>query len=292
MSQSAVAVYGQSVSRPEDGVDHGESRLSLWKLLLPVAAMVTLMVVVRLYQARFGFSTGLDASSPEFAKHWYPWLAFNLIFGVGGIVAWCIWLARTRCKICVRQFGVSGAIDPLHERAHLWSFLCILVCIFIWTFGWTVHAELDEAWHQSTLRDTSLTPTHIFIFYLQVPVMVGLAVAAALYGRTRLPGLWGPRKGIALAYVLAAGANFSFVMIGALNEFGHSIWVFEERFGNPLHWPLGVGGLGMLAFIPLLVQALGRVAELEEGLDESSETSRAQPPFVSSRDVKLVNVRA
>ena len=269
MSQSAVSqsavqtVRGQATPQVAARADRGEDRLSPAKLLLPVAGMVTLMVVVRLYQTRFGFSTGLDASSPEFARHWYPWLAFNLVFGVGGVAAWCIWLARTRCGRCVEQFNATGAIDHRHERYHLWSFLCILSANFVWIFGWTLLVELDEAWHQSVLRDTSLTPTHIFIFYLHAPVMLGMVVAGALYGRTRLPGLWGPRKGIALAYVLSAGANFSFLMIEALNEFGHSLWVFEERFGNPLHWPLGIGGLGMLALIPLLIQALDRVAELE-----------------------------
>jgi methane/ammonia monooxygenase subunit C len=268
MSETAIGIAVRNEPAVETGDGGaGRDRLSLVKLFVPLAAVATMVLIIRLYLIRFGFSTGLDATSPQFGRHWYPWLAFNLFVVGGSIAAWCIWLARTRCKTCVRQFNLTGAIEARHERLHLWSFTCLLAVIMVWWFTMTVSTELDAAWHQSTLRDTSLTPNHIFIFYLQAPVMLGLAIASAVYGRTRLPAVWGPKKGTAAAYVVGAGAVFVLLMLQAVNEFGHSLWVFEERFSDPLHWPLAIGGLGTLAFIPMLIQALDRSVDLSEPVD-------------------------
>ena len=40
----------------------------------------------------------------------------------------------------------------------------------------------DGAWHQTLVRDTALTPTHIPMFYFFFPLSVVLALGAYLYG--------------------------------------------------------------------------------------------------------------
>ena len=45
----------------------------------------------------------------------------------------------------------------------------------------------DGAWHQTMVRDTALTPTHIPMFYFFFPMSVVLALGAYLYGRFDCP---------------------------------------------------------------------------------------------------------
>ncbi len=56
----------------------------------------------------------------------------------------------------------------------------------------------DGAWHQTMVRDTALTPTHIPMFYFFFPLSVVLALGAYLYGHFRITRGLRPGKGLSL----------------------------------------------------------------------------------------------
>jgi len=100
----------------------------------------------------------------------------------------------------------------------------------------------DGAWHQTMVRDTALTPTHIPMFYFFFPMSVVLALGAYLYGRFRLPAVYGREKGFPWSFfLLISAAVLEFVEV-AFNEWGHSLWMSEEFFSVPFHWPFVIYG--------------------------------------------------
>jgi len=95
----------------------------------------------------------------------------------------------------------------------------------------------DGAWHQTMVRDTALTPTHIPMFYFFFPLSVVLALGAYLYGRYRIPAVYAPEKGFPWSFfLLISAAVLEFFQV-AFNEWGHSLWLSEEFFAVPFHWP-------------------------------------------------------
>ena len=48
----------------------------------------------------------------------------------------------------------------------------------------------DGAWHQTMVRDTALTPTHIPMFYFFFPLSVVLALGRLSIWRFRIPALY------------------------------------------------------------------------------------------------------
>jgi len=64
-----------------------------------------------------------------------------------------------------------------------------------------------------------------------------LAFGAYLYGRFRIPAVYGAGKGFPWSFfLLIAAAVLEFVQV-AFNEWGHSLWMSEEFFAVPFHWP-------------------------------------------------------
>src|SRR5437868_1904107 len=53
----------------------------------------------------------------------------------------------------------------------------------------------DGAWHQTAVRDTAFTPTHIVMFYAAFPLGITMTIGTYLYGRTRLPKVYGVGNG-------------------------------------------------------------------------------------------------
>ena len=96
----------------------------------------------------------------------------------------------------------------------------------------------DGAWHQTMVRDTALTPTHIPMFYFFFPIVgragVGRIPVRALSG---FPRFTAADKGFPWSFfLLIAAAVLEFVQV-AFNEWGHSLWMSEEFFSVPFHWP-------------------------------------------------------
>ena len=220
-----------------------------------------MLVADRVYLQVYGFSKGLDVTTREFSKYWYTVLAVQLVVMAPLAMQRVARLAGSRCQICKAQEKVGG-VEPQHELQHLWTHLSLIALALVTTAATGFIGATDAAWHQSTFRDTALTPVHIVGFYGLQPLSMVALVAVVIYGRTRLPRVWGPGRGIPLAYAILGGIFLSTMLFFSLNEIGHSQWVFEERFAQPLHWPIAlflIGGLPAMIAI-----AMGDVARADE----------------------------
>ena len=78
----------------------------------------------------------------------------------------------------------------------------------------------DGAWHQTMVRDTALTPTHIPMFYFFFPLSVVLALGAYLYGRFRIPAVYGRDKGFPVVLLSADLGRGARIRGGRLQRMG------------------------------------------------------------------------
>jgi methane/ammonia monooxygenase subunit C len=121
--------------------------------------------------------------------------------------------------------------------------------------------EQDGTWHQTVIRDTDFTPSHILEFYLSYPIYIIAGWGAFMYARTRIP-MFANR--ISVAFLLFFAGPFMIFPNVGLNEWGHTFWFMEELFTAPLHWGFVFFGWFALAVFGVVLQVLGRVIELSK----------------------------
>lgn len=218
-----------------------------WGVLLAIYAGF------RLYQGAFSFKYGLDATSPEFATYWG--LLFKIevpaIFGTGLLIWSYLWFTRDR------------DLDRVTPEVELRRYFGLIAWFMMYTFSFlwiaSFFGEGDATWHQTVIRDTALTPSHIVVFYACVPMYIVFGVASLLYATTRIPAF---AKGYSIPLIMAVlGPGMILPNLG-FNEWGHAFWMTEEIFSHPLHWGFPILGWTGLALGGLFIQVIGRMAEL------------------------------
>ena len=233
--------------------DTGADYVNLKPALLIMALLTIMYAAARVYQQIFGWSAGLDSTLPEFQTYWmnFFWteLAVEAVVGAG---LWsCLWFTRDRHL---------DKLSPKEELRRYFNLVgWLMVYAFAVYFAVSFFAEQDAAWHQTVVRDTSLTPSHIILFYLGIPTYVIAGVGAFLYAMTRLPRY---ASGISVPFVLAVTGPFMILPNLGYNEWGHAFWLMEEVFGAPLHWGFVVLGWSVLALGGVLLQGIHRMIEL------------------------------
>jgi methane/ammonia monooxygenase subunit C len=215
--------------------------------------MLSVYVGIRLYQQAYGFSTGLDATMPEFEIYWKRLLYIELVAEVllGTSLFYYLWATRDKNL---------SALSPAEE---IQRFFTLTMWLGIYGFGvyWagSYFAEQDNSWHQVAIRDTPFTPNHIVVFYLCFPVYCIMGIATWLYARTRLPQF---AESYSLPLTLAVAGPFMLLPGIGFNEWGHTFWFREEFFAAPIHYEFvlavwfahGLGGI--------LMQSVHRINEL------------------------------
>lgn len=231
----------------------------------PVAIVWGILAAIylglRVYQQEYAFSAGLDSTAPEFATHWMALLKIELplIFGTGAIVWAYLWFTRDRNM---------DALTPREElRRHfaLAGWFLLYTFAFLWIASF--FGEGDAVWHQTVVRDTSFTPSHIVVFYACVPMYIVFGVGTLLYATTRLPRF---AKGYSVPLIMAVlGPGLILPNLG-YNEWGHAFWLTEEIFSHPLHWGFPILGWTGFALGGVLLQVLTRMYELFRQIDGST----------------------
>jgi methane/ammonia monooxygenase subunit C len=236
-------------------------------IVLVCGVVGLLMIAARLYQQAYAWSAGLDATSPEFRSYW-----MNLLFAqfaVEAVAAASIWgyvwfsrpkdLGRVPTREEFRRFGVFVAL-----------ILCYVFAVF-WAASF--FGEEDASWHQTVVRDTSFTPSHIVLFYWAFPVYIILGITSYLYGMTRLPRFAARHS---LPWIIAVAGPFMLLPVVAYNEWAHSFWILEERFAAPVHWGFVIFAWSGLGLGGLLLQACDYLHELTTG-DAQTYTAENDP---------------
>ena len=224
------------------------------------------------------FTAGLDSASWEFTLYYRSlFWAELVILGVfaGG---WLGWLIRTGREMEGKE--VERA-EQVRRVAILWSLIGVTsFAIYLEASFWP---NWDGSWHQTMVRDTALTPTHIPMFYFFFPLTVILAVGTYLYGMYRIPALYGRDKGFPWSFALLIAAAALECMAVAANEWGHSLWISEEIFSVPFHWPFVVYGWlasGMFAVWGETIVHLFEIEKAEEEAETDAPFQPAEQPMV------------
>lgn len=225
--------------------------------LVPVAIawglLLAIYVGLRIYQQEFAFKYGLDSTSPEFHTYWVSLLKVEvpLIFGVGFVMWAYLWITRDRNL---------DKIDPETELRRYFSLVAWFL-VYTFSFLWiaSFFGESDAAWHQTVIRDTPWTPSHIVVFYACIPLYIVCGVGSLLYATTRLPKF---SKQLSVPLIMAVLGPALILPNLGYNEWGHAFWLTEEIFSHPLHWGFPVLGWTGLALGGVLLQATSRMAEL------------------------------
>lgn len=207
----------------------------------------------RVYQGWAGWKYGLDATLPEFDTYWMNlWLAQVTLLPLIGLAWWgYLWFTRDRNL---------SALEPREELRRYFTLLgMIAVYTFAVYFGASYFAEQDGSWHQTVVRDTSFTPSHIGIFYLSFPVYIIIGTASLVYATTRLPRF---AERISIPFVIAVAGPFMILPNVGFNEWGHGFWIMEEWFTAPLHWGFSALGWTGLALFGLATQIAYRIYDL------------------------------
>jgi len=152
------------------------------------------------------------------------------------------------------------SITPREElRRHFTHWIWLVMYAIAIYYGASYFTEQDGTWHQTIVRDTDFTPSHIIEFYLAYPIYIITGVSALLYAKTRLPAY---QEGLPLMYLVAVIGPFMILPNVGLNEWGHTFWFMEELFVAPLHYGFvffGWASLGVLGVVNIEVAALSKL---------------------------------
>ena len=245
----------QVATSARSGATPGGNRFSLDYTMFLLAFVILSAVYVgyRMYQQANGMTVGLDSTDPAFETTWMKLFYIQLPVLFSCAIAVQIYLIATRDR----------AIDHVTPAVELrrYFYLTMWLVVYTFTFYWTgsFFAEGDGNWHQTVLRDTPITPSHIVLFYACIPIYLMFGVGSFVYAMTRIPAFC---RGISLMHVFAVVGPFLILPNLGYNEWGHAYWLTEEIFSHPLHWGFVILGWNALALAGVLMQIISRMREL------------------------------
>ena len=225
-------------------------KLNLKPMFFGMLVLIAIFGTARWYQQWAAWDFGLDATDPMFDKYWMTVLWAEIIVEVVLFIVFVTYFWVTRDKHL-------NEITPRKEINRMIHWISMLaVYAFAFYFAGSFYAEQDATWHQTVVRDTSFTPSHIFLFYMAMPVFIIIGFSLFTYAITRLPVF---AKRISLPLVLTVCGPFMLLPTVGYNEWGHAFWLMEEYFTVPLHWGFVFFGWSILALAGLLNQIVKRI---------------------------------
>ncbi|MBF6558801.1 MAG: methane monooxygenase [Candidatus Binataceae bacterium] len=238
-----------------------------WKtLFVGCAALLAANLFLWLFDYKYAFTIGLNSATHAFTTHyralfWAELLTNGIFCGL-----WYGWLIRTGRALENPQ---AAPREEVRRIAVLWGIIgATSLSLYIEASFWP---NWDGAWHQTMVRDTALTPTHIPMFYFFFPLSVVLALGAYIYGRYRIPALYSPDKGFPWSFFLLISAAVLEFMQVAFNEWGHSLWLSEEFFSVPFHWPFVAYGWLASGMFAVWGESILRLYQIEKSAQASEE---------------------
>jgi methane/ammonia monooxygenase subunit C len=241
--------------------------------------LLAINVFLEIWNYKFMYSAGLDSASRAFTLY-YRTLFWGELLSVGVFTGlWYGWLVRTGREIRARE---QGKVEPREEFRRMAVFWCLIgitsLSLYIEASFWP---NWDGAWHQTMVRDTALTPTHIPMFYFWFPLSAVLVLGTYLYGRFRLPRVYGKEKGFPWSFTLLLGAAIFECFQVAMNEWGHSLWIAEEFFATPFHWPFVWYGWLAGGMFALWGETILAMFAIEKEIEEAEQASQPQSTVAS-----------
>ncbi len=228
---------------------------------------IVIAAAIRIWQQGNAWTIGIDASSPKFTST-YRMLFYSELLASAGIgLWWWTYLIKKGRKIVDKE--VPHEVE-VRRIANFWGLIStISVELTIMASFWP---NEDGSWHQTAVRDTALTPAHIPMFFLFFPFGIILTVGTYLYGRYWLPKVYGAAMGFPWSFFLLISASVTEMMQVAMNEWGHSLWITEEIFAAPFHWPFVLYGWLAAGIFALWAETIIRLLGIEAEIEEAEAT--------------------
>lgn len=239
----------------------------LKKTMIAAAAMCAFYVGARIYQQFFHRTAGIDAFSDEFQLYWVTVLYIASVAEVICFLGLIAYLWKTR------DFDVAK-VEPREELRRTFYLLgWILVYAIALYWGGSYFGEQDAVWHEVAYRHSGFTHQNLIRIFVAVPVYIISGVGAFVYARTRLPAF--ACKGVSIAFVCFVFGPLMSLPGAGFAEWGTTVWIMEELFVAPLHWPFAFFGWFSLAIFGVSLQILGRFIELCGGCEETESITAA-----------------
>ena len=240
-----------------------------WKLLFWSCGLVMASnVFLWWWDYQFMYTAGLNSASTEFSQFymtlfWGELIVLGVFTGV-----WYGAMVRNGREVVLKPFSNR---EEIRRMTVLWGLVGVTsLSVYIEASFWP---NWDGAWHQTMVRDTALTPTHIPMFYFFFPLSVILALGTYIYGRLWLPTVYGKEKGFPWSFFLLISAAVLEVVQVAFNEWGHSLWLSEEFFAAPFHWPFVTYGWLAAGMFAVWGETILRLFAIEAAEDEVQKTT-------------------
>jgi len=226
-------------------------------------AIVVLAAVHWWYVSRYAWTVGIDSSTPEFTKYFRSLVWAELIIIGAGTGLWWGWLVRTGRHLVNQKVTAD---EEVRRIAVFWGLIAMTsLTLYVMASFWP---NQDGSWHQTAIRDTALTPSHIPMFYFWFPAGITMTIGTYLYGRYRLPKVYGAEKGFPWSFAFLIAASVTEMMQVAFNEWAHSLWILEEIFAAPFHWPFVFYGWLSAGIFALWAETIIRLLAIEKEKDE------------------------
>jgi methane/ammonia monooxygenase subunit C len=231
-----------------------------WRVVFvgPIVFIV-LALAIRIWQQWTAWGPGLEAASQDFTYTFRVLFYGSVLATAIASIGWWGWLVQRGRQV------VSVAVsrdEEVRRIAKFWGLIAtVSVVLYIEASFWP---NQDGAWHQTVVRDTALTPSHIPMFFMFFPLGITVTVGTYLYGRYWLPKVYGAEKGFPWSFLFLIAAAVTEMMQVAMNEWGHSVWITEEIFAVPFHWPFVMYGWLASGIFALWAETLIRLLQIED----------------------------
>jgi len=229
--------------------------------LIWTAVICGFYLCVRIYEQAYGWYAGLDSFAPEFQTYWMSILWTEIPLETISFFAVLGYLWKTRD----RNINAVSPREELRRWGVVFGWIFLYGIAIYW--GASYFTEQDGTWHQTVMRDTDFTPSHIIEFYMSYPIYIVFGCGFFTYAKTRIPIF---ANGWSIAAVMLFIGPFMIFPNVALNEWGHTFWFMEELFVAPLHWMFVFFGWFALAIFGVVLVAFGRIKELYAGYEDTA----------------------
>jgi methane/ammonia monooxygenase subunit C len=235
-----------------------------WRLcIVGPLGFIALALAIRIWEQSTAWTVGINAASDEFAT---SFLALFIAEVLAVTIATVLWWGTL-----VRKGREVVKVEATHEEevrriAKFWG-LIGTTCVIVYIMG-SFWPNMDGSWHQTAVRDTALTPAHIPMFFLFFPLAITFSVGMYLYGRYWLSKVYGAAFGFPWSFFLVIAAAVTEMAQVAMNEWGHSLWITEEIFAVPFHWPFVLYAWLASGIFALWAETIIRLLQIEAEIEQ------------------------
>jgi methane/ammonia monooxygenase subunit C len=234
-----------------------------WRLTIvgPIG-FILVAAAIRWWEQSTAWTIGINAASDDFATSYLALFVAQVVAVTLATMWWWGGLVRKGRQLVDKE--VTPA-EEVRRIAKFWGLIGTL-CVIVYIMG-SFWPNMDGSWHQTAVRDTALTPAHIPMFFLFFPLAITFSVGTYLYGRYWLPKVYGAENGFPWSFFFLISASVTEMAQVAMNEWGHSLWITEEIFAVPFHWPFVFYGWLAAGIFALWAETIVRLLQIESEIE-------------------------